>query len=83
MENIGLINLEDDVIIKFKYDNLIKETNDSNKLYGYILNIRDTIENCEIIKSEDINQLNNVEIIGDYYKVDLGYGEPYYQLIEK
>lgn len=77
--------MEDDVIINFKYDNLIKETTDSNKLYGYILskNIRDTIENNEIIKSEDINHLNNIEVIGDYYKVDLGYGEPYYELIEK
>jgi len=77
--------LEDDVIINFKYDNLIKETTDSNKLYGYILskNIRDTIENNEIIKSEDVNYLNNIEVIGDYYKVDLGYGEPYYELTEK
>ena len=77
--------MEDDVIINFKYDNLIKETTDSNKLYGYILskNIRDTIENNEIIKSEDINHLNNIEVIGDYYKVDLGYGEPYYELTEK
>lgn len=85
-EKFGIIDINGTVFVEFKYDDLrkIKNQDDTNIIRG-------EIKNSENIKIEFFNYNGNgiensntndlyPEKCGEYKKIDLGYGQPYYSM---